>query len=271
MFSLHGQVALVTGGTRGIGLAAGLALAAQGAQIVLTHRWGSVPQAEVNAVFEQAELPLPMIIEADVVNPDDTQSLLNQIQREFGRLDIFISNVCVAARGTGFDALRLRDLQKSLDYSVWPTQHYLQEIAALFGKPPRATVCTSSDGPDHFYPGYDYVAASKAALEALLAAMAPGLVKAGGRIFGLRTRQVDTASLEQIFSPEIHHLLTQRFAWFRVSSQDVGHATVALCSGLMDGLNGQVLCADKGSSFFDNFIATLPLLQGLTNLQELQP
>ena len=261
MTELKGQLALVTGGTRGIGLATGLALAAQGVQLVLTHRWGSVSEAELNEVFAAADLPVPVMLEADVVNPDDTKSLLDVIQKRFGRLDIFISNVCIAGRGNGFDGLRLRDLCQSLNYNVWPTQHYLAQIEAQFGRPPRATVCMSSDGPDHFYPGYDYVAVSKAALEALIASIAPSIGAKGGRIFGLRTRQVDTDSLSQIFSPEIHALLTQRFAWFRVTAAEVGNATVALCGGLLDGLHGQVLCADKGAAFHDNFIATLPLLQ----------
>jgi NAD(P)-dependent dehydrogenase (short-subunit alcohol dehydrogenase family) len=264
MNDLRGQIALVTGGTRGIGLSAALALAAQGAQLVVTHRWGSVSENELNRLFTNAGHLVPMIVEADVANEHDTQSLLSLIHQHFGRLDIFISNVCIAGRSNGFEELRLRDLRKSLDYSVLPTKYYLEQIEAQFGKPPRATVCMSSDGPDHYYPGYDYVAASKAALEAFITTVAPALSNKGGRIFGLRARQVDTTSLAQIFPPEIHGLLTRRFAWFRVTTDNVAEAAVVLCSGLLDGLHGQVLCADKGASFHDNFIATLPLLKELS-------
>lgn len=263
MIDLRGQVALVTGGTRGLGLALGQALAMRGMHIVVTHRWGSVSDLELNAAYSAAGLPPPLLKEADVINPDDTRELLDTIFERFGRLDIFISNVCIAGRGSDFDGLRFRDLRQSLDYSVWPTQQYLTQIEARFGKLPRVTIGMSSDGPDHYYPGYDYVAASKAALEALIAALAPEIGSKSGRIFGLRTRQVDTQSLAQIFSPEIHALLTQRFERFRVAATDMGDAAVALCGGLLDGLHGQVLCADKGAAFHDNFIATLPLWQEL--------
>jgi len=263
MIDLAGQVALITGGTKGIGLAAALGLGTRGAQVVITHRWGSVPEEELMRVFAHAGLANPLVVEADVANEEDTMRLLELIQVRFGRLDVFVSNVCITGRGNGFEGLRLRDLVTSLDYSVWPTQHYLAHIEARFGKPPRATVCMSSDGPDHFYPGYDYVAASKAALEALIASLAPHLGPKGSRIFGLRTRQVDTTSLSQIFPPDIHALLTEKFAWFRVTPEEVGNATVALCGGQLDGLHGQVLCADKGAGFHDNFIATLPLLKEL--------
>ncbi|HEY0136691.1 MAG TPA: SDR family NAD(P)-dependent oxidoreductase, partial [Nannocystis sp.] len=61
-----GKAVLITGGTRGIGLACGLAFARHGARVILTHRWGSADEGELRAKFAELGAPEPMIVEADV-------------------------------------------------------------------------------------------------------------------------------------------------------------------------------------------------------------
>ena len=48
------KVVLITGGTRGIGLATGLAYGRHGAHVILTHRWGSADEDEIFRLFEEA-------------------------------------------------------------------------------------------------------------------------------------------------------------------------------------------------------------------------
>ena len=78
---LSNQVALVTGGTRGVGLAIGQALGRHGASVWLTHRWGSADEAQIAQSFGSAALP-PRVVEADVGNDDDTERLLARISEE---------------------------------------------------------------------------------------------------------------------------------------------------------------------------------------------
>ena len=255
---MRGQVVLITGGTRGIGHAIGLALARCGAQTVLTHRWGSDDPFLVQAAFEAEDLLLPEIVEADAGDPGDTERLMARVEARFGRIDVFVSNACAAARSEGLASLRRRDLANVLQRSAWPLAVYGEAIEARFGRPPRTTIAVSSDGAAHFYPGYDYVAAAKSVLEALVAARAPRILAGGGRIFGLSTREVDTQSMRRVFTTGTVDLVLEEFGHFALDAPAMGDAAVELCSGRLDGLHGQVLLIDKGAAFIDNTISILP-------------
>ncbi len=266
MPDLRGQVALVTGGTRGLGAAVGLAFARAGAQVVVTHRWGSVPDDAVAAPYVSAGSAPPVVLDADVGVAEDVTRTVDHIADRFGRLDLFVSNVCVAARGDGLDGLRRRDLASTMQRSAWPLPAHLDAIESRLGRLPRVTIAMSSDGAEHFYPGYDYVALAKAALESLVATLAPRVGGSGGRIYGLRTRQVDTASFEAMFEPAVRAVLLSRLRYFLVDAAEMGDAALALALGELEGLHGDVLCADRGAGFFDSFVAVAPLLRDATEV-----
>jgi NAD(P)-dependent dehydrogenase (short-subunit alcohol dehydrogenase family) len=154
------RTVLVAGGTRGIGRAIGLAFARTGARVVLTHRWGSVDPAELRTEFAAAGAAVPEVVEADVGEPADTRRLLEHVGA--GGVDVFVAAVCVVGKGDG--TLSARTLRRSLSYSAWPLRDYVEAMVEAWGAPPRYAIALSSDGADHFYPGYDYVAASKAVL-----------------------------------------------------------------------------------------------------------
>jgi len=259
-FDFSGQVVLITGGTRGLGRAIGLALARRGASIAITHLWGSVSGADIAGTYEDEDLAPPLVVEGDVGEGDDVERVVEAVRARFGRLDIFINNVCVAARGTGFDSLRRRDLLRSLERSAWPLLTHLDAVERIFGRLPRVTIAMSSDGAGHYYPGYDYVAMSKAALESLVVSQAARVGAAGGRIFGLSTRQVDTHSLGEMFGADTATLLLRDFTFFATTAEQMGEAAMLLASGLLDGMHGQVVNTDKGAGFFDNFISVGPLV-----------
>ncbi|MBA3544866.1 MAG: SDR family oxidoreductase [Nannocystis sp.] len=250
-----GKAVLITGGTRGIGLACGLAFARQGARAILTHRWGSADEDELLAMFRATGGPAPMIVEADVSRDEDTRALLERIKAEHDAIDVFISNVCVVVRGEGPLQHTRRALYKSLEYSSWPFVGYLHAIHGAFGRYPSYAVAMSSDGPDTHYPAYDYVAVAKAVLETFVRYMNTHLYKDGCRVNALRTRQVMTESYKAMFG-EQQVALAQRFADFACSLDEVADTTLALCSGMFDAMGGQVVTLDRGAAFVDN-IATL--------------
>ena len=78
---LSNKVALITGGTGGIGLAAGLELGAAGARSILTYRWGSTPEEEIRRLFQEKGAPDPMIIEADVSREEDTPAVMEKFPK----------------------------------------------------------------------------------------------------------------------------------------------------------------------------------------------
>ncbi len=90
MFSLEGRVALVTGGSRGIGRASALALADAGAAVVVSSR--KIEGLETVAGELRARGAKGMAIASHVAKTEDSQALIEKVMKEFGRLDILMNN-----------------------------------------------------------------------------------------------------------------------------------------------------------------------------------
>ncbi len=89
--SLHGKTALITGSSRGIGRGIALKLAQGGARIAINYVENRTAAQDTLAQVRAAGGD-GFIIQADVSQPDDIRHLLNTVQAEFGKLDIFVSN-----------------------------------------------------------------------------------------------------------------------------------------------------------------------------------
>ncbi len=251
----RGKAVLITGGTKGLGLAIGLAFGKLGAQAYLTYKWGSASEESIKKAFEEAGAPAPELIEADVAYQEDTENLLNKIKEKHDGIEVFVSNVSFAQVGQGIEGYRKRSFLKSLEYSAWPFIGYTQEIKKVFGKYPHYVLATSCDGPDTYYPGYDYVATSKVVMEVFARYMAKHLFKEGVRVNIIRARPISTDSLRATFGEEFEPFLKKYYNDdYFIDVEQVGDAAVALCSGLMDAMTGQVILLDKGVSFHDNLM-----------------
>jgi NAD(P)-dependent dehydrogenase (short-subunit alcohol dehydrogenase family) len=249
---LVGKVALITGGTRGIGLATALALAGQGAMCVLTYRWGSADEDEICKQFRDIGALEPLLLQADIGLSEDTVALLDQIKDKLSRVDIFISNASVALLVKDLSDYTERGFLKSLRNSAWPTFDYLTRIKTIFGVMPKHVVIMSSDGPDRFTPFYDFVAASKAVIETLTRYLAYRLRDEQVCINVLRSRAIRTESFDDTFGNEFYDFLGRLVPpqWF-MSPAEVADAALALCSGMFDGMSGQVVMVDNGNTFSD--------------------
>jgi NAD(P)-dependent dehydrogenase (short-subunit alcohol dehydrogenase family) len=250
------KAVLVTGGTKGIGLSIALEFARRGASCILTYRWGSADEDEVRARFTDAGGPAPLIVQADAAESEDTDALLAEVKKSHDAIDVFISNVAGSVVVQGFEDMTERALAKSLHYSAWPTFEYLQKMKAVFGRYPRYAVAMSSPGPDSYNPGYEFVAASKAVLETLVRYTSYRLREDDIRINVVRAAALDTQSTRDMFGDELFEFLERlappKFEWLKEA--DVAGVVLALCSGLMDGVRGQVLTVDRGMLFSDNLM-----------------
>jgi len=251
---LAGRTALITGGTAGVGLATGLALGRSGARCWLTYRWGSADPDDVRRQFAEVGAPEPVLVQSDVGSADDQQALVEQLASTVDRVDVFVSNAANAVVIRELEDWSLRGLQQSVRFAVWPTVGLTLALREALGAP-RYVVAMSSDGPDHYTVGYDAIAATKAMLECVVRYLATRLRPEGTRVNAIRSRGIRTASFEAVFGPDLE-------AWSRayvpqrwwVDPADVGMAALALCSGRMDAVNGQVLTIDRGSAFGDNLM-----------------
>ncbi len=110
MMGLEGKVAVVTGSSRGIGAAIARKLAAEGVKVVVNHR-DSAEQAQEVADTIIANGGEAAIVQADVSDHEQAQSLIKAAIETFGRLDILVNNA-----GTTRDMLLMR--MKETDWDI---------------------------------------------------------------------------------------------------------------------------------------------------------
>lgn len=239
----------------GIGLATALAFARHGARTVLTYKWGTVDEDTVRERFRGEGLPEPLIVRADAGSDEDTAALIAEMRQRFDAVDTFVSNVSAALVVGELEAYSKKSLFRSIEYSAWPMVDYTMRIKAAFGAYPRYVIGISSTGVDSYSRGYDFMAAAKAVMETLMRYMNYRLSGEGVRINVVRSRNVRTVALTDTFGADFE-AFAGRFTRDQhyLSPDEVGEFILALASGLCDGVSGQVLTVDRGTTFFDNMM-----------------
>lgn len=251
---LRGKAVLITGATKGIGLGAALAFGRRGALCTLTHKWGSADEDDIRGQFAAVGAPPPRLVQADATNAEDTMALLKDLRSRHDGLEVLVANVSFAQVVRSLDDYVKRSLLRSIEYSAWPMVEYTQKINEVFGHYPRYVLGLSSIGPDKFTANYDFVAAAKAVLETLCKYLSYRLAAEDVRVNILRASFVRTESLAATMGEECIPFVERFDPSMFVTVEEVAEAIVALCSGLMDAVRGQVLTIDGGAGFYDNLM-----------------
>jgi NAD(P)-dependent dehydrogenase (short-subunit alcohol dehydrogenase family) len=246
VIDLRDRTVIVTGGTRGLGLAVARAFAETRATVIVTHRWGSADESELRASFERDGLAPPQIVEADASDPEATRALMAEVAGIGHPLHAVVSNVAMAKLVHGIDDLKKRSLDLSVGYSAWPVVDLVQASHAVLGAYPRYVVAVSSDADRWCHPGYDLVGASKAVLECLCRYLAVRLRDEGVRVNAIAPGLIDSAALADTFGEALVDQLRSR--GMMLDPARVARVCVALASGWMDAVNGQTLIVDEGWS-----------------------
>jgi len=252
---LSRETVLVTGGTMGIGLACALAFAARGARCVLTYKWGTADEDAVRGQFARIGALPPQIVRADAGNADDTAELMKCLRGVTDGVGVFVSNVSAALVTADLDDYSMKALCRSIEYSAWPFVDYTRQLFETFGRYPRYVIGVSSTGVDRYSRGYDFMAATKAVMETLCRYMSYRLEAHGVRINVVRSCNVRTLALEDTFGRDFT-AFADRFIQpeHYVRPEEVAGVVLALASGLLDGISGQILTVDRGITFFDNIL-----------------
>lgn len=243
---LEGQVALVTGGSRGIGRAIALSLAARGANVVIAYlRKRTVAEATCAEIEGFGVKAVP--VRCNVGDQSQLEALFAHIDETFGRLDVFVSN---AATGV------IKPVAE-LDERAWSWTMDANARALLLGarlaaplmRDGGSIVALTSIGSTRVLPGYAVVGASKAAVECLVrylaVEMAPRI-----RVNAISPGVVDTDALlhfpmrAAMIARAEHTTPLGRL----VEPSDVAEVASFLTSSNAAMITGQTLVVDGGSA-----------------------
>ena len=117
---LQGQTVLITGGSRGLGLAMAEAFANQGCRLILCARDEQELQRAQSMISELgAEV---IIIPCDLTDRDQVQRMVDQARARFGSIDILVNNAGIISAGP-IQTLTLEDFESSMDNNYWAAFH----------------------------------------------------------------------------------------------------------------------------------------------------
>ena len=249
MIDLKGRVALVTGGSRGIGRATALRLAECGADVIINYV-SSASAARETAEGVVAKGRNAYIIKADVRERTDVRSMLEFVTSEIGQLDILVSN---AASG-GFHSLLAsteNNFSAAMNINVLALISLVQASVPLLKKSaPRAKIIAiSSHGSTMAIPWYGLIGASKAALESVARHLT---LEVGdyANVNVIKAGLVETDSTKNI--PGADQMFAGRTEKTMVGNrylmpEDIANAVCFLASSMSDMVQGAVLTVDGGS------------------------
>jgi len=243
--ALAGKVALVTGAARGIGRAIARKLAAEGCDVAVNY-YNSADAAESLCGEVRSMGRRAVAIQASVGLPDSVDEMFEEFRKHFDRLDILVSN---AASG-----VLKPTVEMTLKHWRWCLEtnslalNLLTQRALPLMKDGGRVIAMSSLGAQRAMPGYGFIGASKAALEALARALAQELGPRGIRVNVVSAGVVDTDALA--YFPNREELLAnfaQRTpAGPVLTPEDVAGAVYLLCLPEAAMINGHTLVVDGG-------------------------
>lgn len=245
--NLSGKIALVTGGTRGIGRAISLKLAGLGAHIILNYLDREKEARETLSLIESGN-GTAELLPANLAHLDNIKSMADTLHKKHPRLDLLIHS---AALGTFKNVIDLRQNQWDLSFDI-NTKAFLWLVQKLSPLMPKQSsiVAISSTGAQRYVPSYGAVGISKAALENLVRYLAVELAARSIRVNAVSGGLIDTESLNAFPHLEMMKKETiRRTPQGRLGTpEDIANVVAFLCQEDSSWILGQTLIADGGYS-----------------------
>jgi enoyl-[acyl-carrier protein] reductase III len=243
--ALAGKVALVTGAARGIGRAIAIKLATEGCDVAVNY-YNSADDADALVVQLRALGRRAVAIQGSVGIPDSVDEIFAEFGKHFDRLDIVVSNAASGVLKPTIE-MGLKHWRWCMETNALALNLLAQRALPLMRAGGRI-IAMSSLGSERAMPGYGFVGASKAALEALARSLAQELGPRGIRVNVVSAGVVDTDALA--YFPNRDELLAdfarRTPAGPVLTPQDVAGAAYLLCLPEAAMINGHTLVVDGG-------------------------
>jgi enoyl-[acyl-carrier protein] reductase III len=238
---------LVTGGTKGIGLAIARRFAKSGVDIFMAYRQDDVSADK--ASLEIAALGArPHAIKADVSTPAGARSLLTKVSAIVDRLDLVVHGAVKVLVGPILEA----DPDAFADAITLngTSLVFLVQAARPLLKPGSSIVFLSSRGSRQIVPAYGAIGAGKALAEALARYLAPELAPHGVRINCIAPGTLDTEAVRDLFGAETDAFLASEAAGNpsgrNITHDDYTGLVAFLASPERSMIQGQVIFVNGG-------------------------
>ena len=244
LHDLTGRVAIVTGGSRGIGRAVSEGLAAQGARVVVASRKADACEEVAAAIRDAGGEALA--VPAHLGEPEDAERLVAATVEAFGGVDIVVNNAANAL-AEPLGGITLAGFDKSFAVNVRGPVLLVQAcLAHLEVSEHSAVVNVVSAGAFLPSPGRSLYAAGKSALLSFTRSMAAELAGRGIRVNALAPGPVDTDMVRNTGEAGVAGMARATFMGRLASPDEMVGAVLYMVSDASSFMTGQCLIVDGG-------------------------
>lgn len=241
-FDLNDKVVLITGGSRGLGLAIARELASKGAKLAICARTGD--QLE-NARLELEELGAEVItIRMDVSNQTEVQRMIKAVYQHYGQLDVLINNAGIITVGPE-NVMEVQDYKKVMDTNFWSALYTIKATLPIFLKQGEGRIVNiASIGGKVSVPHLLPYSVSKFALVGLSEGLNAELKKDNIHVTTVIPNLMQTGSPRNVTVKGDHE---SEYAWFKLAdsssllSQKADSAAKEIVKALEQGENELIL------------------------------
>ena len=247
MKQLENKIAMVTGGTSGIGRAAAIALGTAGAKVVIAGRRETEGNETVQLVQDAGGEAI--FIQVDVTKESDIQNLVEATIRKYGKLDIAFNNAGVESMGPITD-VNEAEYRKVFDINVWGVLASIKhEVPAMLKSGGGSIINTCSIAGHVGMAGASIYIGTKHAVEGITKTTALELAKEGIRVNAVAPAAIETDMVDRFAGKEgdMRDYLTSLHPIGRMGKpHEIADAVVFLASDQSSFVTGHSLVVDGG-------------------------